>query len=119
MIRHPYLLFLGDAHDQLAAKTAVGVAHWRPEWCVGQLRLAGCRADVGLNDVSLEEGRRLGAATLLLGVANRGGTIPDHWIDQIVSAVNCGYDVANGLHERLSEIPAIASAARRNGRKLF
>ncbi|MEX0759388.1 MAG: DUF1611 domain-containing protein, partial [Tistlia sp.] len=38
-IQHPYLMFLGDAPDQLAAKTAAGVAHWRPEWCVGQLRL--------------------------------------------------------------------------------
>ena len=28
----PYLMFLGDAPDQLAAKTANGVAKWRPEW---------------------------------------------------------------------------------------
>ena len=38
----PYLLFLGDAADQLAAKTATGIADWRPEWCVGQFRLPGC-----------------------------------------------------------------------------
>ena len=30
-IKHPYLLFLGDAADQLAAKTAAGVAFWRPD----------------------------------------------------------------------------------------
>src|SRR4051812_27006797 len=47
-LKTPYLLFLGDAHDQLAAKTAAGVAHWRPEWCVGQFRLPGCKADLGL-----------------------------------------------------------------------
>ena len=41
-IEQPYLLFLGDAADQLAAKTAQGIAHWRPEWCLGQLRLPGC-----------------------------------------------------------------------------
>ena len=35
----PYLLFLGDVPDQLAAKTALGVVDWRPEWCLGQLRL--------------------------------------------------------------------------------
>ena len=28
-IEHPYLLFLGDAADQLAAKTAGGIADWR------------------------------------------------------------------------------------------
>ncbi|HIC84214.1 MAG TPA: DUF1611 domain-containing protein, partial [Nitrososphaerales archaeon] len=48
MIKHPYLMFLGDAHDQLAAKTADGVAYWRPDWCLGQMRLNGCQADLGL-----------------------------------------------------------------------
>ena len=33
-IQHPYLMFLGDAPDRLAAKTAQGVADWRPEWCL-------------------------------------------------------------------------------------
>src|SRR5215469_7197035 len=37
-LKTPYLLFLGDAPDQLAAKTAAGVAYWRPEKCVGQFR---------------------------------------------------------------------------------
>ena len=54
MIETPYLLFLGDAPDQLAAKTAQasGVA---PRGCVGQLRLDGCRADLGLPDMTLAE----------------------------------------------------------------
>lgn len=54
-IERPYLLFLGDAPDQLAAKTAQGVVDWRPDWCVGQLRLEGCRADVGLEDVAIAD----------------------------------------------------------------
>src|SRR5438270_5537888 len=44
-LRTPYLLFIGDAPDQLAAKTADGIAFWRPEICLGQLRLPGCKAD--------------------------------------------------------------------------
>lgn len=40
-IKSPYLLFLGSAPDALAAKTSIGVAQWRPEKCVGQLRLKG------------------------------------------------------------------------------
>ena len=36
--QYPYLLFLGDARDQLAAKTANGVRVWRPDWCLGQFR---------------------------------------------------------------------------------
>src|SRR3546814_13273289 len=60
-IQHPYLLFLGDAPDQLAAKTAQGIAHWRPDWCVGQLRLDGCQAGLGLPDLTLRsEERRVG-----------------------------------------------------------
>src|SRR3546814_3474129 len=31
-IAKPYLMFLGDVHDQLAAKTAQGVVDWRPDW---------------------------------------------------------------------------------------
>ena len=36
MIQTPYLLFLGDAPDQLAAKVAQGIKDWRPENAVGQ-----------------------------------------------------------------------------------
>ncbi|MBF0391907.1 MAG: DUF1611 domain-containing protein, partial [Alphaproteobacteria bacterium] len=71
-IEFPYLLFLGDARDQLAAKTADGVARWRRERCVGQLRLPGCQADVGLPDLTLEQAAAAGARTLVVGVANRG-----------------------------------------------
>ena len=46
VINKPYLLFLGDAPDQLAAKTAEGVAYWRRSDCVGQMRLPGCKADL-------------------------------------------------------------------------
>jgi uncharacterized NAD-dependent epimerase/dehydratase family protein len=73
-------MFLGDAADQLAAKTAAGVAMWRPDWCVGQLRLDGCGADLGLPDMTLEEAAAGGARTLIVGVANRGGVISDDWM---------------------------------------
>ena len=49
----PYLLFLGDARDDLAAKSARGVLEWRPEWCLGQLRLDGCRTTLGLADMTV------------------------------------------------------------------
>ncbi len=74
-IEHPYLLFLGDAPDQLAAKTAQGIAHWRPEWCLGQYRMAGCNADLGLTEMTLTQAVEAGARTLVVGVANRGGAI--------------------------------------------
>jgi D-glutamate N-acetyltransferase len=117
-IAKPYLLFLGDVHDQLAAKTAQGVVDWRPEWCVGQIRLEGCKADTGLPDLSLMEAVAKGAKTMIVGVVNAGGVLPDHWVSEIVRALEAGLDVATGLHIRLSAIPAIAEAARKHGRKL-
>ena len=117
-IAKPYLLFLGDVHDQLAAKTAMGVVDWRPEWCVGQMRLPGCKADTGLPDLSIAEAAAKGAKTMVVGVVNAGGVLPDHWVAEIVAALEAGLDVATGLHKRLSSIPAIAAAAARHGRKL-
>lgn len=114
----PYLLFFGDAHDALAAKTAIGVHQWRPEACVGQLRLPGCVPSVDLPDLSVAEGWDRGARTLLVGVVNRGGVFSQDWIDVMVEALRIGMDVASGLHTRLGDLPAVAEAARRYGRRL-
>lgn len=117
-IAHPYVLFLGDAPDPLAAKVADGVAKWRPDWCLGQLRLAGCQADLGLPDMSLAEAVEAGARTLIVGVANRGGFIPESWGETLRHAVELGLDVASGLHNRLSEIPGLKALAEAKGRLL-
>jgi uncharacterized NAD-dependent epimerase/dehydratase family protein len=117
-IATPYLLFLGDAPDQLAAKTADGIRRWRPELCIGQLRLPGCKADLGLPDIGLEEAVAAGARTLVVGVANRGGLIPDSWRDTLTRAVESGLDLAAGLHNRLSDIAALSEKARAYGRAL-
>jgi uncharacterized NAD-dependent epimerase/dehydratase family protein len=112
-------MFLGDVQDQLAAKTCDGIVQWRPEWCVGQFRLPDCKADVRLPDMSLAEGLAKGARTLVVGVANSGGVLPAHWTATIVEALHLGYDVASGLHDRLSDVPEIATAAEKLGRHLF
>ena len=117
-IATPYLMFLGDVPDKLAAKTAYGIVDWRPEWCVGQLRLPGCAADLGIPDLTIAEGVAKGARTLIVGVVNAGGVLPEHWIATIVQAIEAGLDVASGLHTRLGSVPAIAEAASRHGRRL-
>ncbi len=89
----PYLMFLGDAADQLAAKTAAGVVHWRPEICLGQMRLEGCNADLGIPDMSLEKAAAEGVKTLIVGVANRGGIISQTWVDVLVNALELGLDL--------------------------
>ncbi|MGJ8532926.1 MAG: N-acetyltransferase DgcN [Alphaproteobacteria bacterium] len=117
-LKRPYLLFLGDVPDALAAKTAIGIVDWRKDWCVGQVRLPGCKADTGLPDIELQQAIAAGAKTMIIGVVNAGGVLPDHWLDSIVAALDAGLDVASGLHLRLEDIPAIAEAAKRNGRQL-
>ena len=76
----PYLLFLGDARDDLAAKTARGVFVFRPEWCLGQLRLPGCKPRLDLPEMTVEEGAEKGAKSLIVGVANAGGVVSESWI---------------------------------------
>ena len=118
MITKPYLLFLGDAPDKLAAKVAQGIKDWRPGDVVGQFRMNGCNADLGLQDLSVAEAAGKGAGTLVVGVANRGGVIADSWIDVLVEAIEAGMDLASGLHNFLENEPRLVEAAQRNGRKL-
>ncbi len=117
-IATPYLLFLGDAADPLAAKVAQGVKDWRPENAVGQLRLEGCNADMGLPEMTLAEGREAGAKTLVIGVANRGGVISKAWIEVLLDALAADYDIAAGLHNHLNDIPELVEAAAKHGQAL-
>ncbi|MDX6751974.1 N-acetyltransferase DgcN [Geminicoccaceae bacterium 1502E] len=115
----PYLLFLGDVHDQLAAKTAHGIKDWRPEHCFGQLRLEGCVADLGLREATIAEAKAAGCGTMIIAVANSGGTLAPHWAPYVIEALEAGMDVASGLHQRLADFPEIVAAAEKNGRQLF
>ncbi|MBJ7221469.1 MULTISPECIES: N-acetyltransferase DgcN [unclassified Brenneria] len=118
-IRKPYLLFLGDAHDQLAAKVAIGIKQWHPEYCVGQYRMEGCHADCNLPDMDISAARAAGAQTLVIGVANRGGIISEQWIAVLRQALESGMDLAAGLHNRLADVPELRELAAKLGRTLF
>ncbi len=118
-LKQPYLLFLGDAADALAAKVAQGIKTWRPEYCVGQLRLEGCNADVGLEDLNIAQAAEAGAKTLVIGVANRGGVISKEWISVLLEALEAGMDIAAGLHNKLTDIPELVDCAKKNGCSLF
>lgn len=118
MIETPYLLFLGDAPDRLAAKVAQGIRDWRPEAAVGQYRMPGCQADLGLPDMTLAEAVAAGAKTLVVGVANRGGVISPAWLTILSEAMELGLNLASGLHTLLRDEPDLLSVAMARGRKL-
>ena len=111
-------MFIGDAPDQLAAKTADGVAFWRPEACLGQLRLPGCKADLRLPDMTIEEAAAAGVKTVIVGTTNRGGVLGEGWDRLLVQALELGMDLASGLHHRLTDIPILRDAAARCGRQM-
>lgn len=119
IIKTPYLLFLGDARDQLAAKVAKGIRDWRPEFALGQYRLPDCNADLGIPDMTLEEAKEAGVETMVIGVANRGGVISDSWKEVMIEALEMGFDLASGLHKLLKNDERLRSVAEKNGRKLF
>jgi len=118
MIKIPYLLFLGDAPDPLAAKVAQGIRDWRHENAIGQFRMEGCQADMRLPDMTLAEARAAGAETLVIGVANRGGVISPAWKKVLIAALEEGFDLASGLHNLLRDEPDLVAVAKATGRSL-
>ena len=118
MLRPPYAVFVGDASDVLSAKTGFGVAEWRRELCVGQVRLEGCVVDLGLEDLSVSECSSRGARTMIVGLVNAGGRLSSSWRSTILEALSSGLDVAAGMHSRLSDDTEIFEVAERFGRKL-
>jgi uncharacterized NAD-dependent epimerase/dehydratase family protein len=112
-------LYLGTAADDLAIKTARGLAYWRPDWCVGQHRSPACGLTLGLPDLGFTEARRAGADTMVIGTANAGGVLAPETVADIVAALDAGLNVISGLHQKLRDNPDIVAAATRNRRILF
>ncbi|MBL4629157.1 MAG: DUF1611 domain-containing protein [Roseicyclus sp.] len=118
MIETPYLLFLGDAPDQLGAKVAQGIRDWRPENVIAQFRMDGCKADVKVADMDLAAAKASGAKTLVIGVANQGGTMSSAWKRVLIEALSEGFDIASGMHSLLRNEPDLVAVAREYGREL-
>ena len=117
-IAQPYLLFLGDVTDPLAAKTARGIHQWRPEICLGQLRLTSETVSLGLTDMTLQQAQQQGAKTLVIGTANPGGVIPESWQSTLLEAAEMGFEIASGMHQRLSEFAPLNDLQQRGLTKL-
>lgn len=117
-LRPPYLILLGEEQDPTYAKTGQGIVQWRPERVAGQLRFAGCRINLGVPDMDLEQARQAGVGSFVIGVAPIGGRVPDRWWNVIEKAAAAGLDVVSGLHLRLSDNAAVAAAARESGARL-
>ncbi len=118
-LKPPYLLFLGSETSATYAKTGAGLAQWRPELCMGQLRLTPGTVDLGLPDHTVASAVAEGAKTLIIGTAIVGGAIPESWLSVLVEALESGLDIAAGVHTRLGSLEVLAEAATRCGQKLI
>ncbi|PFG57761.1 putative NAD-dependent epimerase/dehydratase family protein [Vibrio sp. ES.051] len=117
-IAQPYLLFLGDVTDPLAAKTARGIHQWRPDICLGQLRLTSETVSLGLTDMTLQQAQQQGAKTLVIGTTNPGGVIPKTWQATLTEAAEMGFEIASGMHQRLTEFAPLSQLEQRGFTKL-
>lgn len=115
----PYLLFLGDVGERAFLKTALGLADWASEHCIGEYRLPGAAVTTGLPAMAPVEARAGGARAMVIGAATPGGGIPDSWIDGLLQALGAGLDIVSGMHVPLSSIARLAEAAERQGRQLI
>lgn len=114
----PYLLFLGDTTERGYAKTAFGLRDWAPERCVGELRCEGATVTTGLAQMTPAQAHAAGARSLVIGVANAGGHIPEAWMPSLLQAMEAGLDLISGMHTRLGDIAPLRDAATRLGRRL-
>jgi uncharacterized NAD-dependent epimerase/dehydratase family protein len=111
--------------NPIQAKTASCVIRYCPEEVValfdGEHAGKTSRELLGVGDVPII-GRLADAPearTLLIGIANPGGLIPDSWRAIIIEAIERGLDVVSGMHVFLAEDPDLAALARKHQVRLI
>lgn len=109
---------MGDVPDDHHAKTGHGIAYWRPEKCVGQMRLPGCPVDMGVPEFDVAAAVQAGVGTAIIGVASSGGILSDAWIPSLAALARAGIDIAGGTHAKLQDNDDLVSAAKEGGAQL-
>lgn len=104
----------------LEGKTACGLIRYCPEEVVAVIdsTRAGKTAQgcIGLGgDIpvvkDVMDSLRYNPDTLLIGIAPKGGKLPEELRKQVLSAVENGLNIISGLHDKLSEDPELATLA--------
>lgn len=111
----------------LDAKTATCVIRYAPDDVVAVVdsKTAGGTTDrvLGFGPpipivATLAEALERGPDTFLIGVAPRGGRLPDAWRAMVADALEAGLTVVSGLHTFLSDDPHLAGIAARTGAEI-
>ncbi len=118
MIQKPYLLYLGDANDELSIKLARGVLTWDKDACIAEWSRPNASATLNLPHMTPEDAVAAGAKTLVVGLVNSGGTVPVTWVSDLENAVVAGLDIAAGMHVELATLGDLRALADKHGRTL-
>src|SRR5690348_14609282 len=119
-----YLIYAQDQFGTPASKTGNSVIRYSAAHVAAVLDAS--RAGRTSQDVlgyggsipvvgSVDEGIRLGADSLLVGIALASGGLPTDLRDVIRRSLELGLDVWNGLHGFVSDDPELAQIALRTG----
>jgi uncharacterized NAD-dependent epimerase/dehydratase family protein len=111
------------------AKTAHGVIHYAPDRIAAVVDPQHSGRDLieVLPELrrrapivsSVAEGIQHEPTSLLLGVATPGGWMPKHWRAWIQEAINADLEIANGLHQLLSDDAELLALAKERGVRLW
>ncbi|MEM7232671.1 MAG: DUF1611 domain-containing protein, partial [Planctomycetota bacterium] len=111
--------------DPEPAKTGTGVIRYRRDEVVGVFdpahagKTAGEMLGVGDDLPIVGSLDAVEADTLLMGVATAGGKLPEDWKPVIAEALRRGWEIVNGLHHFVSDIPELQAIADEHGGKIF
>jgi uncharacterized NAD-dependent epimerase/dehydratase family protein len=108
---HKIAIYMEGAFAEKTGKMGLGVLRFSPHTivCLVDSQNAG-RDSAELTRIphhvpvvaSIEDARALGADVLLLGIAPPGGLVPESWFPVLDRAVELGFSIVNGLHDRLA-----------------
>jgi uncharacterized NAD-dependent epimerase/dehydratase family protein len=113
-----------------ASKTATGVIRYGRDQVVAVIDSTKAGQDVA-QALGIDLGRGIPVVrdinealgyqpdALLIGIAPRGGDLPHEWRWQLLTAIENGLDIINGLHAILSEDEELQTAARKRGVTLW
>ncbi|GAB4308681.1 DUF1611 domain-containing protein [Pseudothermotoga elfii] len=68
---------------------------------------------------SVDKAVHLGAKTLLIGIANVGGFLPQELVDHVLKAIEYGLDIVSGFHLKMSETEPFSTAAKKTGSRII
>jgi uncharacterized NAD-dependent epimerase/dehydratase family protein len=121
---HRFLIIADGQFDPMTSKTANCCIRYMPERIVGVfdratagktvqevLGFGGSLPVVG----DFEQGLRLGATAVLVGIAPMGGRLPAEWRGWLRTAIERGLEIWSGLHTFIGDDPELGALAREHG----